>query len=188
MTQLKRQLKHHAPSGSATSGSTQPLSAPVASSTREKTQSRAAPPSSQHNDEELRLELALPVEIQEEEACELVTEESVEVVDAASKPEPLVLKTDAVDQTNDQNKVPQLSPQHVTVIEISNRSAPSDLVDDKRKKPNEKLPLDGDKELELALMIENEEREKIILQLAEAIEKERKAVEHLQELLAESTL
>ena len=104
----------------------------------------------------------------------------------------LAIKTDqANDVTVESSKAaPQMSPQHVTVIEVGNR-APASEVDGKRttEKPFDPvvMPLDSEKELELALVIENLEREKIIQQLNEAIEKERKSVEHLQELLAETT-
>lgn len=44
-----------------------------------------------------------------------------------------------------------------------------------------------EQDLELALMIENLEREKLIEQIAQAIEIERESVERLQELLAEKS-
>ena len=43
-----------------------------------------------------------------------------------------------------------------------------------------------EEELEFRLKIENEEREKLIVQLREAIERERFSIEQLQELIAET--
>lgn len=180
MTQLKRQLKHQAPSGPTTVTNTVQ-------------QDRAPSTESRNNDEEeLRLELALPADVPEEEEEEkqappslaspsieeTVPNEVVKEISASPPSEPTPLRIDVVDQGVEASKVTvQLSPQHVTVIEVS-----------PRKKPTELVLLDADKELELTLMIENEERAKIIQQLNEAIERERRSVEHLQELLAETAL
>lgn len=179
MTQLKRQLKHQAPSGSTTVTNTVQ-------------QDRAPSTDSRNNDEEeLRLELALPADVPEEEeekeaptslaspsTEETLPSEVVKEISASPPSEPTPLRIDVVDQGAEPSKVTvQLSPQHVTVIEVS-----------PRKKPTELVFLDADKELELTLMIENEERAKIIQQLNEAIERERRSVEHLQELLAETAL
>lgn len=181
MTQLKRQLKHHHPP----SGTSQPTAPAPAEKPAEKRR-----PSDHHDDEELRLELAQPVERPEptvEETTATAAEDSAE----PATTEPLAVKTDQVAEVT---VSPQMSPQHVTVIELAGSRAPAPASETDGKRPEKKKPiesvvpivLDSEKELELALMIENLEREKIIQQLNEAIEKERQSVEQLQELLAET--
>lgn len=202
MTQLKRQLKLHAPSSSTNltsqSASTIPTVRPAVVNN-----SREAKSSGQ--DEELRLELALPTEIQAEESIDNVsftetvdskesTTEfqtiSVEVnEETVSKASPVErLKSEATDssKTRHSTEALQLSEE---MHELDNRSNQhSDLENNSQIKLTTGDVLDNEKELELLLIIENEEREKIILHLNEAIEKERQSVERLQELLAETTL
>lgn len=77
---------------------------------------------------------------------------------------------------------------HVTVIEIGGNTVGSTI----ESSPTWKIaktesPFITEQEIELQLNIENSEREKIIELLNDAIEKERKSIERLQEILAETT-
>jgi hypothetical protein len=156
------------------------------------------------HDVELRLELALPTKISAEEAAQLAESGTADPESCNEK--------DIVEQEQDSQKCQTLhvdvheqdsdsipeepSPveptevsNHVTVIEISGLPTESNLSDKNGvwKAAQFETPLTTEQELELLLMIENHEREKIIEKLAEAIEKERKSVERLQEILAENT-
>ena len=74
-------------------------------------------------------------------------------------------------------------PHHVTVIEVGVKEEEVSEVPNLVKM---KLVLDSEQELELLLKMENLEREIIIDQLNKAIDEERRSVERLQELLAET--
>lgn len=95
--------------------------------------------------------------------------------------------TEKVSQTSSSAGLDPLS--HVTVIEIGGSlSEPiEDNVSSSNRIVKSETTLTAEQELELFLSIENQEREKIIEQLNVAIDKERKSVERLQELLAETT-
>ncbi|XP_046450987.1 ralA-binding protein 1-like isoform X3 [Daphnia pulex] len=199
VTQLKRQLKHQAPT-TVTSAPTASQNAPSGAGKPQDLQDAG----SSGHDVELRLELALPTKISAEEATQLAESGTADPESCNEK--------DIVEQEQDSQKCQTLqvdvheqdsdsipeepSPveptevsNHVTVIEISGLPTESNLSDKNGvwKAAKFETPLTTEQELELLLMIENHEREKIIEKLAEAIEKERKSVERLQEILAENT-
>ena len=156
------------------------------------------------HDVELRLELALPQKISSEQAAqftefEIADPESCNDKDIVEQDQDLqkrqMLQVEVHEQNSDSTSEessptePTEISNHVTVIEISGTLTESILSDKNGvwKAAKFETPLTTEQELELLLMIENHEREKIIEKLAEAIEKERKSVERLQEILAENT-
>ena len=155
-------------------------------------------------DEELRLELALPAKVPSQSPTQLpdssvnVTEPSDDNIELEQEgPKRQMLRVEVHEQVAEKPTLSrELSPaistevsNHVTVIEIGGHPSDSAQLDKSATWKTSKVeaPLTNEQELELLLMIENYEREKIIEQLNEAIEKERKSVERLQELLAETT-
>lgn len=197
VTQLKRQLKFQAPPISVAS----PAALVIQSTT-----SIASKPQEQQDtetngglDEELRLELALPVKLPLEQPIS-VSESSVfneTPSKASSEQDSSVGKHQilVVEVHEDARKSPESSlftpveaSNHVTVIEIGGNTVGSTI----ESSPTWKIaktesPFITDQEIELQLNIENSEREKIIELLNDAIEKERKSIERLQEILAETT-
>ena len=159
------------------------------------------------HDVELRLELALPSKISSEQVPQLTESgiaiqsdhESCKDKDTADEDQDLpkrqMLQVEVHEQESDDTPEEPSSVEptevsnHITVIEISGQAAESDPSDKNGvwKAAESESPLTTEQELELLLMIENHERENIIEKLAEAIEKERKSVERLQEILAENT-
>lgn len=182
MTQLKRQLKLHGPASSTiVPASTLPATRPIAV----KNAHDVREGKSCNHDEELRLELALPTEVQAEPT------DSLSVTESSDSKEPTENHVAPIVEVHEE--LPRKAPEDM----VSNEASPHaennidnrpDLNSDSDTKIKKVVVLDNEKELELFLIIENEEREKIILQLNEKIEKERKSVERLQELLAETTL
>ena len=78
---------------------------------------------------------------------------------------------------------------HVTVIEIGTKEESDEQASTKTESLKIEpvhVQLNEEQELELRLKIENDEREKMINQLKEAIERETISVERLQELIAET--
>ncbi len=200
VTQLKRQLKHQAPPFS-TPATVAPAAVLNASAGTVKPQESQDAVSSGH-DEELRLELALPVKVPPHPTSQLpecgvtapesLSNENVEQDQEAQKRQ--VLRVEVHEQVAEKNTdlspaIPLEVSNHVTVIEIGGHPTESAQLDKSATWKSSKVeaPLTNEQEMELQLMIENHEREKIIEQLNEAIEKERKSVERLQELLAETT-
>lgn len=155
------------------------------------------------HDVELRLELALPIKVLSETASESpdpgvsspemgIDKEMVEQDKEVGKCQSLRVEVPEVVEESIQELSPKNSTEntcHVTVIEITGHTAESTLsVKNTGWNASEtETPLTKEEEMELLLMIENHEREKIIEKLSEAIEQERRSVERLQELLAETT-
>ncbi|XP_059351189.1 ralA-binding protein 1-like isoform X2 [Daphnia carinata] len=190
VTQLKRQLKLQAPT------STAPMAAVVQNTVSETPKPATLPdvgPSG--HDVELRLELALPVKVLSEPADQVPNPELRSDRDIMEQDEEVSKgespSAEVVDESI-QEPPPKNSTEnacHVTVIEITGHSAESASSDQNTgwNAPETETPLTKEEEMELLLMIENHEREKIIEKLSEAIEKERKSIERLQELLADTT-
>lgn len=195
VTQLKRQLKLQAPT------STAPATAMVQNTVSETVKPTALPdvgPSG--HDVELRLELALPVKVLPEPSDQLpdpgvanpeleIDKDIVEQDQEVSKGQPSCVEVVAESIQEPSAKNSTENTCHVTVIEITGHSTESASSDKNTgwNASETETPLTKEEEMELLLMIENHEREKIIEKLSEAIEKERKSVERLQELLADTT-
>jgi len=175
-------LKLHAPSSSTAvaPASTLPAKRPTA------VQNAHDDRKSCNHDQELRLELASPTEVQAEEPTDsLSVTESSDSKESTENHATAVEGHEEVTRKATPEEMISNDPHQHAENEVENRLDPNSDSDTQIKKV---AVLDSEKEFERFLIIENEEREKIISQLNDAIEKERKDVERLQELLAETTL
>lgn len=156
-----------------------------------KTRDNCYDPGPTGHDEELKLDLALPVKIPSPLPESEQQNKDVIERDADETP-PQVLRVEVHDHNSAETPesptytTPVEVSSHVTVIEIGSNATGSAPYD-KGTVLNAESTLTSEEEQELMLLIENQEREKIIDQLNSSIEKELKTVERLQELLADAT-
>lgn len=132
-------------------------------------------------DEDLKLDLALPAE-PSPEASKTSVDDEIVVQERSGLPlnEEIQPESPTENKTNSKSET---SPAPVTSVEI--RSKDTSEIQSIQSKPD--LLFNAEQDLELALMIENMEREKLIEHITAAIEKERKSIERLHELLSEKS-
>lgn len=188
VTQLKRQLKQSAPATgppSVVDGAT--IKCADSSSCEKASAVQTKEIEVERNCEELKLELALPDEPSPEISQPSKKSEPEGGVSCRESSVPCVEETRQESASAPENKINKKSetPAAITAIEICPKDHSEAQPTVGLTRADVSLIIEQD--LELALMIENLEREKLIEQIAQAIEIERESVERLQELLAEKS-